>query len=324
MAGWISLHRKIQDNWLWSDKPFSKGQAWIDILLLAGSEERKVFMSGEVIQLKDGSFITSELKLMDRWGWSKSKVRNFLNLLQSEGMIIKESDQKKTTIFVEKYNNYQKAETTKRPQPESEKTAVFVEKYSGCGKVETTERPQKRPPKRPPKLLEFQQHKESENHVKDHKKDTNNNIYNIYTLFLSLYKREPDEKMVQALQDFIDLREKKGNPLDEKGIEILLKKLESIAQTDDERIRILEDSVLNKWQDIYPLKYKTVDKPVDKLCKGVDKPKKQNKFHNFSGKMQNYTETELEEIVKKKFEKKVNNENRKNDHSGIPKGSQEE
>ncbi len=313
MSGWISLHRKIQDNWLWNDKPFSKGQAWIDILLLAGSEERQVFMNGEVIKLKDGSFITSELKLMDRWGWSKSKVRNFLNLLQSEGMITKESDKKKTTIFIEKYSDYQKAETTKRPHVENKETGVFVEKYSGCGKVKTTERPQKRPLKRPPKLLEFQRHTESENHAKDHKKDTNNNIY-IYTLFLSLYKREPDEKMKQALQDFIDLREKKGNPLDEKGIEILLKKLESIGKDDDERIRILEDSVLNKWQDIYPLKYKTVDKsvdnPVDKMFTTQNKQKGKNKFHNFIPS-DPVSEAEFEKRAQERREKLIDEIQRK-------------
>lgn len=299
MSGWISLHRKIQDNWIWDDKPFSKGQAWVDMLLLAGSEEKQIFIGGEVVQLKDGSFITSELKLMERWGWSKTKVRNFLSLLQTEGMIVKVSDKKKTTIFIEKYSSYQNAKTTKRPQAENEKTAVFVEKYNVCGKVETTERPQKRPLKRPPKLLKFQHQEESENHDKDHKKDTNNNIY---TLFLSLYKHEPDEKMIQALQSFSDLRKKKDNPLDEKGMEILLRKLESIAKTDDERTRILEDSILNNWQDIYPLKYQVVDKSVDKTVDKVlisKKSSKGNKFHDF---IQSDKPGDLEELARKKRE----------------------
>ena len=33
--GWISIHRKIQDNLIWNDKPFNRGAAWIDLLLLA-------------------------------------------------------------------------------------------------------------------------------------------------------------------------------------------------------------------------------------------------------------------------------------------------
>ncbi len=132
---------------------------------------------------------------------------------------------------------------------------------------------------------------------------------NIYTLIIASLQ---NEKLKQALQSFIDMREKKGKPLDEKGIKIILKKLESIAKNDDERIQILEDSILNEWQDVYPLKYKTVDKsvdkPVDKMWKNTNKSKR-NKFHNFTGKMQNYTEKELEEIARRKFEKKVKNEN---------------
>ena len=34
MSGWISIHRKILNNILWQDKPFSKGQAWVDLLLI--------------------------------------------------------------------------------------------------------------------------------------------------------------------------------------------------------------------------------------------------------------------------------------------------
>lgn len=35
-TGWIKLHRKITDHWLWEDKPFARGQAMIDLLILAG------------------------------------------------------------------------------------------------------------------------------------------------------------------------------------------------------------------------------------------------------------------------------------------------
>lgn len=126
--GWISLHRQLQKHWLWADKPFSKGQAWIDLLLSANHCDRKVLLGNELIEVKAGSFITSELKLMERWGWSKSKVRKFLEVLQSDGMIVKNSDKKKTTIIIENYSVYQYYETTERPPADHGKT---------------TERPQK-------------------------------------------------------------------------------------------------------------------------------------------------------------------------------------
>ena len=96
--GWISLHRQLSDHWLWKEKRvFSKAEAWIDILLIANHKDNKTLLGNELITVKRGSFITSEIKLMSRWNWSKSKVRAFLSLLQDEKMIEKISDNKKTT-----------------------------------------------------------------------------------------------------------------------------------------------------------------------------------------------------------------------------------
>ncbi|TDT63398.1 hypothetical protein [Fonticella tunisiensis] len=124
--GWICLYRKISDSWLWDDRPFSKGQAWIDLILLANHEDRKILLGNELITIPRGSFITSELKLMKRWGWSKEKVRNFLKLLQDDGMIVKISDKKKTTINIVNYSIYQDMpdhkQTTERPQKDQEQT----------------------------------------------------------------------------------------------------------------------------------------------------------------------------------------------------------
>ncbi len=113
MNGWISLHRKIKDNWLWKEKPFSKGQAWIDILMMVNHEDKKTLLGNELIEIKRGSRVTSIRKLCERWGWSNTKVRNFLNLLEKENMITIISDSKKTTLTVVNYNDYQEQNDTK-------------------------------------------------------------------------------------------------------------------------------------------------------------------------------------------------------------------
>ena len=120
--GWVGIYRKLQCHWLWDDKPFSKGQAWIDLLLLANHGDKKVLLGNEIVEVKTGSFITSELKLMERWGWSKTKVRSFLKLLESDGMIVKKSDRKKTVISIEKYSDYSVYETTERPPRDHKET----------------------------------------------------------------------------------------------------------------------------------------------------------------------------------------------------------
>lgn len=126
--GWVKLHRSIQDNWVWNDKPFTKGQAFIDLLLLANHSDKKVPLGNELINVEQGSFITSELKLMERWGWSKTKVRAFLKLLENDSMIVKKTDRKKTTIFIVNWGNFQNQQTTEEPQKDHEKTTKEPQK----------------------------------------------------------------------------------------------------------------------------------------------------------------------------------------------------
>lgn len=105
--GWVSIHRSIQSHWLWEDKPFSRGQAWIDLILLANHQDRTVFFDGKPEKVPAGSFLTSISKLMDRWGWGKNKTLGFLKLLESEGMIRRVSNSRRTTITLVNYWDYQ-------------------------------------------------------------------------------------------------------------------------------------------------------------------------------------------------------------------------
>lgn len=126
MEGWISVHRTILNNWVWDDKPFAKGQAWIDILMMANHKGNKFPLGNELVFVDRGSFITSELKLMDRWGWGKTKTRAFLKLLEADNMIVKKSDRKRTTITVCNYNIYQditnQKQTDNRPMSDHKQT----------------------------------------------------------------------------------------------------------------------------------------------------------------------------------------------------------
>ena len=101
--GYILLDRQIQDHFLWQNKPFSKGQAWIDLLMLVNHTDEKVLFDGELIDVKRGEKITSLVKLSTRWGWSINKVSRFLNLLENELMITQKRNSKRTALTVVNY-----------------------------------------------------------------------------------------------------------------------------------------------------------------------------------------------------------------------------
>lgn len=107
MAGWIKLHRDIQEHWLWEDEPFSRGQAFIDLLMEVNHEDKKKLFNGELIEIKRGSKITSLRQLSERWKWSTKKVKKFLEQLEKDEMITFKSDTKKTLITIENYSVYQ-------------------------------------------------------------------------------------------------------------------------------------------------------------------------------------------------------------------------
>lgn len=121
--GWISVHRKIEDDWLWKDKPFSKGQAWIDLLLMVNHEDKKILFNGNLVEVKRGQRITSIKKLCDRWGWSNNKVKRFLELLQEDDKIVLEiAPRKNTVITIVNYSVYQGVENEKAPEKHQRST----------------------------------------------------------------------------------------------------------------------------------------------------------------------------------------------------------
>ena len=112
-VGWVAVDRKIFEHWLWKDKPFSKGQAWIDILLSVNHEDAKIPFDGQMILIKRGSTVTSLRKLSERWGWSIKKISNFLDLLENDKMLEQKRNTRCTTLTVIKYDDYQNMGRTK-------------------------------------------------------------------------------------------------------------------------------------------------------------------------------------------------------------------
>ncbi len=115
--GFIKLHRKLQDCWIWEiDKPFDERSAWIDLLLSANHTDVKIPFNGGLVLVERGQFITSVRKLSGKWKWNKDRVLKFLRLLESDKMIKRDSDKFRTLITIENYDIYQDKKDTERTQ----------------------------------------------------------------------------------------------------------------------------------------------------------------------------------------------------------------
>lgn len=88
MTGWISIDRSIQNHWLFKEKrTFSKFEAWIYLLMEANHSEAKVPIGNQIVTVERGQRLTSILTLSDLFNWSRFKVKTFLDLLESDGML---------------------------------------------------------------------------------------------------------------------------------------------------------------------------------------------------------------------------------------------
>ena len=80
-GNWIKVSRDLLEQPFWNEKPFSKGQAWIDILLSVHWKNGYVRVGNRKRKVYPGQLWITYQDLADRWGWSKSAVNRFLHEL---------------------------------------------------------------------------------------------------------------------------------------------------------------------------------------------------------------------------------------------------
>ena len=121
--GWISLHRKILDNPILSrGRTYSRFEAFIYMLLKANHKENKCVIGNQLIQVKTGSFITSQKKLMQEFNWGSTKLRAFIKLLENDKMIKIKSSTYATMITIINYSSYQNMQTENKLQTKNNQT----------------------------------------------------------------------------------------------------------------------------------------------------------------------------------------------------------
>ena len=195
------------------------------MILLANHEDKKFLLGNDLVEVKQGSFITSEIKLMKRWGWSKAKIRAFLDLLQNDAMIIKKTDRKKTTITIVNYSDYAVLKTTKKPQKNHEETA---------------NRPR----------ADTNNNDNNENNVNNNKKKERKS--SAYDEILSQIK---DDSLKDLYIEYIKMRKLIKAQMTDRALNMLIQKVNKLEPDSvDRQKKLLETAILNNWKSVYPLK----------------------------------------------------------------------
>jgi hypothetical protein len=111
MTGWVRIYRSLGHHPIWTGERFTRGQAWVDLILLASYADHIAFPGNRPLAVKRGQVLTSQVKLAARWHWNRKTAKNYLAGLRAAGMLDfqtgKETDTGYTLITIRNYEHYQ-------------------------------------------------------------------------------------------------------------------------------------------------------------------------------------------------------------------------
>lgn len=128
MIGWFKIHRQLLNSPFWTCEPFTRGQAWVDLIGLTNHADNFFYCRGIKVDVKRGQCGWSEVALAQRWKWSRSKLRKFLNDLEKEQQIKQQKGNVNQIITIINYEIYQEKEQQTEQQKDSRKTTEEQQK----------------------------------------------------------------------------------------------------------------------------------------------------------------------------------------------------
>jgi hypothetical protein len=112
LSNFLPLNRKFFEHPFWEEeRTFSKSEAWLDLIQLARFEESEAqaLIGGKLVSWSKGQLPASLRYLAERWKWGKTKVSDFMDLLEQEGMIGRLQDAGQTILSLKSYEKYNKS-----------------------------------------------------------------------------------------------------------------------------------------------------------------------------------------------------------------------
>ena len=266
--GWISLHRSLMEHWVYDDKPFCYFGAWVDLILRANHEPKKFVVGDRITVIERGQLFTSYRSLAEHWGWNVKKIKTFLSLLEQDEMITADRTKNGTLLTLVNYSVYQDSGNTKETQT----------KHKGNAK---------------------ETRREHEGNTKETIRERNNNDNNENNENNETMKQKPimperffpdNDLLEKTFADFRDMRKKIKAPMTDRAVDLMVGKIKKLDP--GTAVKMLEQSIMNGWKDIYELK-------DDNKDPAGNRQQPRGRFTNFP--QRTYTSEELAEFERRKL-----------------------
>ena len=219
---------------------------WFKLLCLAGNVNDKgmIYFTNEIPY--------TDQMLAAQFNRPLTTVQMALNLFQRFGMIEVIDDIIKVSSW-EKYQNVEgmekiRAQTRARVAAHREKQKLLDCNVTGNATVTCGNETDIDIDKELDKELDIEEDKDKEKKKNKKKKPANADFVSLLSSYTT------NENLIESLNAFLEMRISiKAKPT-ERAFKMLLNKLDKLAQSDDEKILILENSIMNNWKDVYELK----------------------------------------------------------------------
>lgn len=188
-----------------------------------------------------GAFISSIGKLIDETGLTEREVRTAITHLKKTGEVTSRTTNRYTVFTVVKYDMYQTTDKQSDKQTSDKRhtndNLTTYKRQSNDKLTSTIEEG---------KNIKNERREEGKKNKKEGAKSPKKKV-DVYYPY--------DEKLNQAFAAFVEMRVKIKKPMTERAISMAMERLKKLSGEDNElAIRILDQSVMNCWQNIYELK----------------------------------------------------------------------
>lgn len=244
-GNYIKINRRILE-WEWY-RNINTCRLFFHMLLKANWKDGRF----EGTTVPRGSFVSSYPRLAEECDLTINELRTALRHLVSTGEVTVRTHAKYSVFAVNNYCLYQDANSQDTDKAQTNDMQSTGNAHSVNSLLTTIEeRKEEKKEKR----------EERKNREKEEPRGS---------------KKKPqfypnDERLEQAFSDYADMRRRIKKPMTERAVTLVMKKLEQLATVpfsdgmdNDLAVRILEQSIENSWQGLFPLKEADRKQKVD-------------------------------------------------------------
>lgn len=227
---YIKINRQYFDSPFWNEnRQRTKAEAYIDLFQMATVKKRRYTSSDlkNTIELTRGEGVWSVRFLSKRWHWSRGKVETFLKLLKTRQKIRQFLRQGIMVTFLNDYAESQGEEIYKK---DTSQDGV----KTGSGQIK--------------ECIRKKNKLNTDNEERKIKKKENLQISDFPI---------PDFVERETWHAYVKMREAIKKPItSEFAAKRILKRLEEFKNQGNDANKIIEQSVISNWVDVYPIQHK--------------------------------------------------------------------